>query len=259
MKRVFLSEKIVLLAIIANAVIIFWMSFPDWRDDNALKLIDDFFIVFFLLEAIVKISALGSEAYFKDNWNRFDFVLVVGSLPALLSAFLPIPNTSILLIFRLLRLVRLVKFLWFIPHMKHILVGLGRAFKASVFVLIALAFLNLLLSIISCQLFGEDVPKLFETPITSSYTIFQMFTVEGWNEIVEQVEKSDPTHSAANIAGIRIYFVIIVLFGGVFGMSLANAIFVDEMTIDNNAALEAKIDILQEKIDQLQRTLAEKS
>jgi len=66
------------------------MSFPNWRDDNALKLIDDFFIVFFLLEAIVKISVLGSKAYFKDSWNRFDFVLVVGSLPALLSAFLPL-------------------------------------------------------------------------------------------------------------------------------------------------------------------------
>ncbi len=189
MKRIFLSERIILLAIIANAVVIFWMSFPGWRDDNALKLIDDFFIVFFLLEAIVKISVLGRQAYFKDNWNRFDFALVVGSLPALLSAFIPIPNTSILLIFRLLRLVRLVKFLWFIPNMKHILVGLGRAFKASIFVLLALAFLNILLSIISCQLFGEDVPELFETPITSSYTIFQMFTVEGWNDIVEKKKR----------------------------------------------------------------------
>jgi len=258
MKKIFLSEKIILLAIIANAVIIFWMSFPSWRDNNQLKLIDDFFIIFFLLEALVKISALGTKAYFKDNWNRFDFALVVGSLPALLSAFLPIPNTSILLIFRLLRLIRLIKFLWFIPHLKHILVGLGRAFKASIFVLLILAFLNLLLSIISCQLFGENVPALFETPITSSYTIFQMFTVEGWNEIVEQVEQSDSTRSAANIAGIRMYFVIIVLFGGIFGMSLANAIFVDEMTIDNNAVLEEKIDVLQEKIEELQRTLAEK-
>jgi len=64
-KRIFLSEKIILPAIIANSVIIFWMSFPNWRDDNALKLIDDFFIVFFLLEAIVKISVLGSKAYLK--------------------------------------------------------------------------------------------------------------------------------------------------------------------------------------------------
>jgi len=259
MKKIFLSEKIVLWVIVANAVIIFWMSFPGWKNDVNLKLIDDFFIFFFLIEAIVKISTWGGKAYFNDNWNRFDFILVVGSIPTLLSAFIPIPDTSILLIFRLLRLVRLVKFLRFIPHMKHILEGLSRAFKASVFVLLALAFLNLLLSIISCQLFGEDVPELFGTPICSSYTIFQMFTVEGWNEIVEQVEAGDPTNTAAAIAGIRIYFVIIVLFGGVFGMSLANAIFVDEMTIDNNAELEEKIDRLQEKIDHLQHILEEKS
>ena len=259
MKKIFLSEKIILIAIITNAIVIFWMSFPEWRDHQGLKIIDELFIFFFLIEAIVKISALGANTYFKDNWNRFDFALVVGSVPALLSAFLPIPNTSILLIFRLLRLVRLVKFLWFIPNMKHILVGLGRAFKASIFVLLALAFLNLLLSIISCQLFGQNTPELFETPITASYTIFQMFTVEGWNEIVGQVEESNPEHSALMIAGIRIYFVIVVLFGGVFGMSLANAIFVDEMTIDNNEILEGKIDILQEKIEQLQQTLADKS
>jgi len=259
MKKIFLSEKIVLWVIIANAVIIFWMSFPEWKNDVNLKLIDDFFIFFFLLEAIVKISTWGSKTYFSDNWNRFDFILVVGSIPALLSAFIPIPNTSILLIFRLLRLIRLVKFLRFIPHMKHILEGLARAFKSSVFVLLALAFLNLLLSIISCQLFGEDAPELFGTPISSSYTIFQMFTVEGWNEIVKQVEAGDPSNTAATIAGIRIYFVIIVLFGGVFGMSLANAIFVDEMTIDNNAELEVKIDLLQEKIEHLQQTLEKKS
>jgi len=258
MKKIFLSEKIILTAIIANAIVIFWMSFPDWRNHNILKLIDDFFIFFFLIEAIVKITTLNSRAYFSDKWNRFDFALVVGSTPALLTAFLPIPNTSILLIFRLLRLVRLVKFLWFIPNMKHILLGLGRAFKASIFVLLALVFLNLLLSIVSCQLFGEKSPTLFGTPITASYTIFQMFTVEGWNEIVTQVEKSDATHTAINIAGIRIYFVIVVLFGGIFGMSLANAIFVDEMTIDNNIVLEEKIDALQEKIEQLQHILEEK-
>jgi len=258
MKKIFLSEKIILTAIIANAIVIFWMSFPDWRNHNILKLIDDFFIFFFLIEAIVKITTLNSRAYFSDKWNRFDFALVVGSTPALLTAFLPIPNTSILLIFRLLRLVRLVKFLWFIPNMKHILLGLGRAFKASIFVLLALVFLNLLLSIVSCQLFGEKSPTLFGTPITASYTIFQMFTVEGWNEIVTQVEKSDATHTAINIAGIRIYFVIVVLFGGIFGMSLANAIFVDEMTIDNNIVLEEKIDALREKIEQLQHILEEK-
>lgn len=33
----------------------------------------------FILEAVLKIIAFGRN-YFKDNWNVFDFVIVVGSL-----------------------------------------------------------------------------------------------------------------------------------------------------------------------------------
>ena len=39
-------------------------------------------------------------------------------------------------------------------------------------------------------------------------------------------------------------------------MSLANAVFVDEMTMDNNDALEAKIDNLHEEIRELKRLLS---
>ena len=46
-----------------------------------------------------------------------------------------------------------------------------------------------------------------------------------------------------------------VLIGGIFGMSLANAVFVDEMTMDNNQTLEAKIDKLQEEIAELKQLL----
>jgi len=45
------------------------------------------------------------------------------------------------------------------------------------------------------------------------------------------------------------------LMGGIFGMSLANAVFVDEMTMDNNLELEQKIDRLQEQIQALTEML----
>ncbi len=51
---------------------------------------------------------------------------------------------------------------------------------------------------------------------------------------------------------------LVVLLGGVFGMSLANAVFVDEMTMDNNDALEQKIDRLQMEIQDLKALLQEK-
>jgi len=255
LKQFFLSEKIILSAILLNAALLFLMSFPEWKYNINLQLIDNLFILFFIVEMLVKLSTWGTQKYFSDNWNRFDFFLVMVSIPALAALFMPMPDVSILLLFRILRLIRLAKFMWFIPNMKHILVGLGRAFKASIFVLMVLAFLNILLSVISCQLFGSWAAA-FENPISSSYTIFQLFTIEGWNEVAEKVV-GGLTDSTA-IGFTRLYFVIVVLFGGVFGLSLANAIFVDEMTIDNNKALEDKIDVLQEKIDALQQLIEQR-
>ena len=53
-------------------------------------------------------------------------------------------------------------------------------------------------------------------------------------------------HSFDAIAGAtRVYFIIVVLTGGIFGMSLANAVFVDEMTSDNTQLVEEKMDMLQ--------------
>ncbi len=46
-------------------------------------------------------------------------------------------------------------------------------------------------------------------------------------------------------------WVFVVLLGGIFGMSLANAVFVDEMTMDNNEVLEDKIDDLTTELKEL--------
>jgi voltage-gated sodium channel len=93
-----------------------------------------------------------------------------------------------------------------------------------------------------------------------------MFTVEGWNEIPaaivahinENGENLSPTRASLLIGLTRFYFVTVVLLGGVFGMSLANAVFVDEMTMDNNDALESKIDQLQNDIQELKTLLQQK-
>ncbi len=253
MKHFFLNEKIILGAIIINAIFIFAISFPSLTDHPWLIFIDDLFILFFLLEAIIKIKNFGPKKYFGDAWNRFDFFLVMVSLPAILAYVLPIPSISFLLVFRLLRLIRIVKFMHFIPNMHHLMVGLGRAFRSSIFVLLALFFLNFILAILTCHLFGKAAPEYFGNPMISSYTIFQMFTVEGWNEIPPKV--SEYYDNEIYGAFIRFYFVLVVLLGGIFGMSLANAVFVDEMTIDNNQVLEGKIDQLSKQIDTLEEII----
>lgn len=254
--RFFLSERNMMLAILVNAVIIFLLYFPGLRQDPWLDTIDHLFILFFVVEALVKMAKWGGKGYFSDGWNRFDFAIVVLSLPSVLINFVPVPDTSMLIILRLFRLVRLIRFIRFIPNMGQVMKGLGRALKASVFVLAAVFFLNFLLAIFTCHLFADVAPEYFGDPLISAYSIFQLFTLEGWNEIPAAIV--DDLSLPIMIWGTRFYFGLVVLIGGIFGMSLANAVFVDEMTIDNNLELENKIDKLQEQIADLHRLLAEK-
>ncbi len=265
-KKVFMSEWNMMIAILANAIVIFLLYFPQIEIEKPslyklLDIIDHIFILVFLLEAIIKISVLKPKAYFADSWNMFDFMIVIVSLPSFLN-FLPMfsfVHTSFFKLLRLFRLTRLLRFLRFVPRMDSIVTGLARALKASVFVFIALVFLNLLLALFTCHFYGKLVPDYFGDPLISSYYIFQMFTVEGWNEIPTIIAKAAQEQGVAHyslIAGAtRLYFIFVVLTGGIFGMSLANAVFVDEMTSDNTQLVEQKMDILQQQVAELKEIL----
>jgi voltage-gated sodium channel len=258
LKRLFLSERAMLTAIIINAVVIFALYFPELRANWWLLAIDHAFILFFLAELIVKLVILKPKEYFSTAWNRFDFIIVMGSLPVFLEGFLDVPDAAgLLILLRLFRLIRLVRFLRFIPNIEQVMAGLGRAMKASVFVLGALVFLNFMLAIITCHFYADMAPQYFGNPLVSIYSIFQLFTLEGWNEIPAAIVSN--TDSPMTIGMTRFYFAIVVILGGIFGMSLANAVFIDEMMMDNNKDLEDKVDALTDEIRALRRDLGDRS
>ncbi len=273
-KKFFLTEKNILWAIGINAIIIFILYFPQLKAAypdiyHLLEYLDVFLVIIFLIEAIVKLNEYGIKGYFSESWNIFDFFIVVVSLPALLIFFpaVVVPtSTSFLKILRLGRMIRLFRLMTFIPRMNVIMEGLGRALKASVFVMIALIFFNFIIALFTCHFFGHRVPELFQDPLITMYYIFQMFTVEGWNEIPKTVaeaftsEGAEPAiFSPAVMAGLtRFYFIIVVTLGGIFGMSLANAVFVDEMTSDNNNVIEDKLESMEKQIAELKEMLTKR-
>jgi len=50
----------------------------------------------------------------------------------------------------------------------------------------------------------------------------------------------------------RIYFSLLLFFGGIIGMSLVNSIFVDTMAADNNDEVLEKLSQLERKLDRMQ-------
>ncbi len=217
-----------------------------------MEVADNFFTIFFLLEIIVKTANMGWKKYIDSSWNKFDFFLVLISLPSLLETFLSIPDVSYLLVFRLLRVLRILRFMRFIPNITKMIAGIQRAFKASAFVFAALFIYNVLLAILSSYLFRDFAPELFGDPMLALYSIFQMFTMEGWNEIPATViANSGDAYWVPGFA--RLFFLVVVISGGIIGLSIVNAIFVDEMVMDNNEELEAKVDRMNEKLDEIMR------
>ena len=78
--------------------------------------------------------------------------------------------------------------------------------------------------------------------------MFKVFTVEGWFDIPDAIASSSSPGAAISI---RAFFVFAVATGGLLGLSMANAVFVDEMVKDNNEELEANILLLKQEIMEL--------
>jgi len=250
-----ISERTVSVVILINALALFLQDHA--HDHMAFEdpwfLVDYICVSFYLLEAILKIGRLGWRGYWSNGWNRFDMFVLLLSLPVLGTPWLDLRHFSVAAILRMGRLLRLFRLMHFIPNRHHLVDGIRRALKASVGVFLALAVVNIILAVGASMLFGELAPEHFDTPAMASYSIFRVFTVEGWHEIPALLADRAQDPSMAILA--RIYFVFCVTIGGLLGLSLANAVFVDEMTMDNTIRLEGKVDALQEDLREIRKML----
>lgn len=251
MRHIFINEKIIFGAVLLNIIILFLLSFPSLSAHfETFEYIDHLLTLYFLLEAIVKIYLVGWKSYIRSGWNRVDFLAVVLTTPSLILYFFQIPLFLPVRVLRSLRVIKFLRFLKFVPRFDTIILGLSRAVKASLLVLVAFFLYNTLISIFNCYLFKHIAPEYFGNGLRSFYTTFRMFTLDGWNEIPETIMAANETSSSFTFFSV-FYFVFIVISGGIFGLSIVNAIFVDGMVRGNNCQLETKVSDLEHKVDRL--------
>ena len=242
-----ISEPLVLTIIGLNAVAIVLSGFSHIREHFGewITWVDYGCLLYFVAEAILKIRRNSFTNYWKRGWNKLDFIIVLGSSPLLLEPIVggSVQFFSIVLVGRFLRFLRIMRF---VPNSEKIWAGVSRALKASAAVFLTLLVLNIILAMGANALFGDVAPKHFGDPLKSAYTLFKVFTVEGWYEIPEEMAANGEDGGLVNM--VRGYFVFAVFTGGILGLSLANAVFVDEMIADNNDRLEKMVTNLREEL-----------
>lgn len=246
------ADRTVIWVILLNAVVLFAMAFEPQRQDTWLHGLDYSFTTYFVLEASLKIRRNGLSGYFAVPWNIFDFVLVALSLPSYALLLVDVPDLSFLLLLRIARVIKFLRFIRFIPDIGQLLDGIRRALRASVFVILAFFVFTFVLSLLSFHIFRDSAPQHFGDPLLSFYSTFRVFTIEGWYEIPDDIAASS---SAALGLFARIYFMVCTVGGGILGVSLINAIFVDEMLRNENDLVERRLDEVNAKLDDIARDL----
>lgn len=249
LKKLLLNDIFIGLLIFINGLVLFFDSF--WHVQEMLPWLDKIDLVIsvlFLIEMGIKIKEYGFSGYIRDSWNKLDFAVNILLVFSFGLVYFGGEGIFFLTVLRFIRLAKFFRILRFVPKIDHLILGITRAMKASVFVSIAFCLYLFIISILSCFFFKEVCPEHFGNPLVSLYSTFKIFTIEGWFELPELISAQ---YGVIASFFVKLYFIFLVLTGGVFGMSLINAIFVDELVSDNNDEVLNEIKSLREEIKSL--------
>ncbi|XP_039311400.1 voltage-dependent calcium channel type A subunit alpha-1 isoform X25 [Solenopsis invicta] len=211
----------------------------------------------FLFECILKLVAFGCKNFFKDAWNTFDFITVIGSIvDALVIEFgevlssepsdgqLKKENFINVGFLRLFRAARLIKLLRQGYTIRILLWTFVQSFKALPYVCLLIAMLFFIYAIIGMQVFGNivndpetaiDEHNNFQSFFAGLMLLFRCATGEAWPNIMlscvkgrpcdPKAEKEETEECGSNIA--YAYFVSFIFFCSFLMLNLFVAVIMD--------------------------------
>ena len=210
-------QAVIIGVILANALVLGLETYDTIDDEigGLLHTLNNVFLGVFTVEIAIRVIAYGRRPgdFFRNGWNVFDFV-VVGA------AYLPFVRESVTLL-RMARLLRIARLLSVIPGLRIVVLGIARSL-APIGGMAALTFFVLYLyGMVGWLLYDEHDPERFGNIGRSLLTLFQVLTLEGWNDVLaKQMEYSSWSW---------VYFVSFVLIGTFVVLNVVIAIIVNSM------------------------------
>ncbi|KAM7092323.1 voltage-dependent N-type calcium channel subunit alpha-1B isoform 6-T6 [Molossus nigricans] len=209
-----------IMAMIALNTVVLMMKFYDapYEYELMLKCLNIVFTSMFSMECVLKIIAFGVLNYFRDAWNVFDFVTVLGSVTDILVT--EVANNFINLSFlRLFRAARLIKLLRQGYTIRILLWTFVQSFKV---------FGNIALDDDS----SINRHNNFRTFLQALMLLFRSATGEAWHEIMLSClsDKACDEHANASECGsdfAYFYFVSFIFLCSFLMLNLFVAVIMD--------------------------------
>lgn len=198
--------------ILFNAIIVGLETYPGLYTPYSpwFHMADRFLLWIFTVEIILRlVSTRPTLDYFKDAWNIFDFIIVVGG-----HIFVGAHFITVLRILRVLRVLRAISVL---PSLRKIVNALLITIPALGNIMLLMGLLFYIFAVIGTMLFAKHEPEFFGSLHLTLLTLFQVVTLESWaSGVMRPLLVSVPWAWAYFVAFILVgTFVIFNLFVGV--------------------------------------------
>ncbi|KAL5275640.1 cac family protein [Megaselia abdita] len=205
---------------------------PGWLSDF-LYVAEFAFLGLFMMEMFIKIYALGPRIYFESSFNRFDCVVISGSIFEVIWSAVKGGSFG-LSVLRALRLLRIFKVTKYWSSLRNLVISLLNSMRSIISLLFLLFLFILIFALLGMQLFGGQFNLETGTPETNFntfpialLTVFEILTGEDWNEVMYQGIISQGGAKKGMIYSL--YFIVLVLFGNYTLLNVFLAIAVDNL------------------------------
>jgi voltage-gated sodium channel len=242
-------QYVVILLITISGILSGLESYLDASDAAALTAIaraQRAILWFFVLEISLKIVACGARpwTYFLNGWNLFDFLIVVVCL-------LPL-DLRFSTVLRMARLVRALRLITIVPRLQLLVSALLKSIPSLGYIGILLGLHFYMYAVMGTFLFGANDPVRFGTLHEAFLTLFQVLTLEGWNDVLAtQYLGSDVAYdeawrvlaigraSSAQPIIASFYFVSFIMLGTMIMLNLFTGVIITSMEEASSEAAES--------------------
>jgi hypothetical protein len=212
-----LSAALILLSFVDICLSVAYID--DARLVSIFDIIDGVITGCFLIEVVMRMTALGVRAFFRDGWLIFDLLVVIVSLvfpiANALDEFVGVGSQSLVLrVFRLGRLIKAMRLIGVSMHFRVITMTYVYLWPMMWRLFALLSAVMVAYGIVGMELFGgtdmhlySDGYVTFDTPFAALLSVFQLFTTSNWHQIMYAA--MDATTAWASIYFLSFYFLVI--------------------------------------------------
>ena len=151
-----------------------------------LEYLNTFITLFFLVEILIRFMGTTKKSkFFNDSWNLFDTIIVSLSL-------IPLENSEVVIIGRLLRVFRVLRLVSFIPELRMLVSALFKSIKKMIFVVLLMFIIFYIYAAIGSIFFENINPALWGNISISLLTLFRISTFEDWTDIMYETMEVHP-------------------------------------------------------------------